>query len=186
MPYLASLMSERIIGRSEPLALLSLGLALATNLALPVEAMAQTTTPYCTELKELNNYAMNSQRFAPILGQVTRGITARPAYPSLGGRIVHSTAPRPTPATRRSLARTRKRHGLSNGLPRRSSTASRALGWRRSSRWGRTLSFFIPDWGPRALPSIWIRSQVTRTLCGSSCSCAADLSVGKYNRHRFA
>jgi len=73
MPYLASLMSERIIGRSEPLALLSLGLALATNLALPVEAMAQTTTPYCTELKELNNYAMNSQRFAPILGQVTEG-----------------------------------------------------------------------------------------------------------------
>src|SRR5215813_2032743 len=50
-----------------------LAFALATAAALPVEAMGQASASYCAQLKELNNYAMSSGRFAPILGQAKEG-----------------------------------------------------------------------------------------------------------------
>jgi hypothetical protein len=68
---------------------LTVALACAVNMSRPaaavIAAMVGSTTlssaqgsrteaiPYCAELKELNNHAMSSQRFAPIIGQQRSG-----------------------------------------------------------------------------------------------------------------
>jgi len=36
-------------------------------------SMAQESVPYCSELKQINNYAMTSERFAPIVGEPRTG-----------------------------------------------------------------------------------------------------------------
>jgi hypothetical protein len=61
--------------------LISAVLAAAAFVAVLVVTVAPTSAqnapstaaPYCPELKELNNYAMTSQRFAPIIGPARTG-----------------------------------------------------------------------------------------------------------------
>jgi len=48
------------------------GIVGLAEIAFPQVAQTQTI-PYCAELKELNNYAMNQRRFAPIVGQPRNG-----------------------------------------------------------------------------------------------------------------
>ena len=48
------------------------GMLLSTALSFAQGSRPQAI-PYCDELKQLNNYAMGSQRFAPIVGQPLNG-----------------------------------------------------------------------------------------------------------------
>src|SRR5262245_43538874 len=55
-----------------PAAVTCAGLIASTVLS-GAQGFRPEVIPYCTELKELNNYAMSSQRFAPIVGQPRNG-----------------------------------------------------------------------------------------------------------------
>ncbi len=50
-----------------------LTISLAALAACTLSSEAQELAPYCAELKELNNYAMTRQRFAPITGKPRAG-----------------------------------------------------------------------------------------------------------------
>jgi hypothetical protein len=55
-----------------PVAVVGAAIVASTALSFAQGARSEAIT-YCAELKELNNYAMSSQRFAPIIGQPRSG-----------------------------------------------------------------------------------------------------------------
>jgi len=61
-----------LIHALRPAAIIGAGLLAFMTLSLG-QGSDPDAIPYCAELKELNNYAMSSQRFAPIVGQPRNG-----------------------------------------------------------------------------------------------------------------
>ena len=59
------------------------GAIASTVVAFAQDARAEAT-PYCAELKELNNYAMSRQRFAPIIGPPRSGDYRETSLPLTG------------------------------------------------------------------------------------------------------
>ena len=66
-----------------PAVVIIAGVVASTALSFAQGARAETI-PYCAELKELNNYAMSRQRFAPIIGQPRSGNYRETSLPLTG------------------------------------------------------------------------------------------------------
>jgi hypothetical protein len=63
---------------------LVLAMLISTSVAAPAQDAAIPAAPYCAELKELNNYAMTRQRFAPIIGKPLAGNYSETRLPLSG------------------------------------------------------------------------------------------------------
>lgn len=75
--------APRFLNVLRPAAVVVAGVVASTALSFAQGARAEAI-PYCAELKELNNYAMSRQRFAPIIGQPRSGNYRETSLPLTG------------------------------------------------------------------------------------------------------
>ena len=73
----------RFIKILRPAAVIVAGVVASTAQSFAQGSRAEAI-PYCAELKELNNYAMSRQRFAPIIGQPRSGNYRETSLPLTG------------------------------------------------------------------------------------------------------
>jgi hypothetical protein len=74
---------QSFITALRPAAAIVAGVVASTGVSLAQGSRAEAVT-YCAELKELNNYAMSRQRFAPIIGQPRSGNYRETSLPLTG------------------------------------------------------------------------------------------------------